>query len=391
MKTFFNYISEKALSSEVQDLTVVTTAKKLKVSLIIMLIAFFFSPPPIEKLTYKFWLNDRYKAFSEQINGTYKSGDYDIESHESKLSFRVVPSLIGKLSFSNDPQTQMIFLYIVQVIFGFLSILVLLDGIYKSTNDWIYSKLVVGGLMLTHVGSSFFYDVSFFLDGFPFFLMILAMFTPMTILSALFLFVGFWCDERVLLGGIGIVLFRNYRELEKIELWSFIFSKNALLFLLSAGIYVGIRLWLTHYQAIDIPLGSSSGVGISAIWVQRNTLPIAQLFTFEFYWLYIFPLLVFFFQKSKILASLIFMYLVVAIGLTGIVMDVMRSVNYLFPIILLGILIYSGQEARKRRNEIAFFGALMNVLIPNYRYFVHFFIVIPLPIKLIQMYFETGM
>ena len=391
MKALFDYISLKALDPGALDLTVVTIAKKLKVSFVIMLIAFFFAPPPIEKLTYRFWLNDRYKAFSEQINGTYNSADYDMESHESKLSFRIVPSLIGKLSFSKDPQTQMIFLYIVQVIFGFFSILVLLNAIYESTKDWLFAKFIVTGLMLTHLGSSFFYDISYFLDGFPFFLMILAMFVPSAALSMLFLFIGFWCDERVLMGGAGVVLFRNYRELKDLKLWSFVFSKNAVLFLLSAAVYVGIRVWLIYYQQVSIPLGSSSGVGLSAIWVQRNTIPIAQLFTFEFYWLYIFPMLFFFFERSKTLAAFIFFYLVVAIGLTGIVMDVMRSVNYLFPVIILGIFIYYGQESRKKTNEVALFGAFMNLLIPNYRYFVHFFIVIPLPIKLIQMYFETGM
>jgi len=107
-------------------------------------------------------------------------------------------------------------------------------------------------------------------------------------LSVLFLFIGFWCDERVLMGGVGIVLFRNYRELKELKFWNFVLSKNAILFLLSAGVYVGIRLWLIHYQKVSIPLGGDSGVGFSAIWVQRNTIPIAQLFTFEFYWLYIF-------------------------------------------------------------------------------------------------------
>jgi len=390
MRTLLDNVSSKIVTDSALKLTVVDTKKKLITSFAIMMLAFFFSPPPLEKLTYNYGINDRWKAFSEQINGTYNSHSYSVESHESKLSFRIIPAVIGKLSFSKDVQTQMIFLYIVQVIFGFLAILVMLNGIYKITQDWLYAKIVISGLMLMHLGSSFFYDTSFFLDGFPFFFLILALFTPSTLLSVLLVFIGFWCDERVLLGGIGVVLFRNYRELTDINLRNFIFSKNVLLYVLSVGSYLGIRLWLTYHYMITIPLGNSAGVGFKAIWEQRNHLAIAQMLTFEFYWLYVLPVLVFFYKKSKILAALIFMYLAVSVGLTGIVLDIMRSINYLFPIIILGIIIYYGEESKKRTNETALFVTAMNLLIPNYRYFYYFFVVIPLPLKLVQLYFGSA-
>lgn len=390
MQTLLNSISSKIVTDSALELTAVRMQKKLIASFAIMLLAFFFSPPPLEKLTYNYGINDRWKAFSEQINGTYNSHNYAAESHESKLSFRIIPSIIGKLSFSKDAQTQMMFLYIVQVIFGFLTIFVILDGIYKITQDWLYAKIVTSGLMLMHLGSSFFYDVSFFLDGYSFFFLILALFTPSTLLSVLLVFIGFWCDERVLLGGIGVVLFRNYRELTNINFRNFLLSKNVLLYVLSVGSYLGIRFWLTYYYMITIPLGNSAGVGFKAIWEQRNHLAIAQMLTFEFYWLYILPVLVFFYKKSKILAALIFMYLAVSIGLTGIVMDIMRSINYLFPIIVLGIIIYYEEGSKKRTNETALFITAMNLLIPNYRYFYYFFVVIPLPLKLVQLYFGSA-
>ena len=382
--TLSRFISEERYNPKsVTDLTC------LKAALYIMLLAFFFSPPPIERLTSGFHLNDRFKAFSEQINGTYNSASYSIESHESKLSYRIVPGLIGKLSFSSNPRIQMLFLYLVQVTFGFISILILLKGFYKLTQDWLYSVVVTSGLMLTHLGSSFFYDTSFFLDGYPFFLMILAMFTPYTWLSFALIFISFWCDERVILGGIAIVIFRNYNELNKVSLKNYLLSKNSILFVSIVGIYALIRLWVTYRYAISIPLGNRAGVGFSAIWEQRNHLAIAQLFTFEFCWIYLLPVFIFFYRESKALFFMIFLYLAISIPLTGIVLDVMRSVNYLFPIIILGIVIYSKQESRKEVNNVAFVSTLLNLIIPNYRYFYNFYIVIPLPLKIIELAFAS--
>ena len=388
MKAFLNNILSKFISQEERNSEPVTTKTLLKTSFYIILLAFFISPPPIERLTTSFELNNSFKALSEQINGTYNSYNYAVESHESKLSYRIVPGLIGKLSFSKDPKVQMLFLYFIQVIFGFLFIFTLLSGIYKLTQNWFYSKVVTSGLILTHLGSSFFYDTAFFLDGYPFFLMILAMFIPSGWLSFLLLFIGFWCDERTILGGIGIVIFRNYNQLSTTSLKGYLFSKNSVLFICSVGLYLLIRVWLTYHYSITIPLGNSARVGIGAIWEQINNLAIAHLFTFEFYWIYLLPLFVFFYKKNKVLFILIFLYLTISILLTGIVIDVMRSANYLFPVIILGILIYYREESEKEVNNFAVLSTLINLIIPNYRYFHNFYIVLPIPLKLAFYFFK---
>ena len=131
MKTFLNEILSKFISQEERNSEPVTTTTILTTSFYIILLAFFISPPPIERLTTNFELNNSFKALSEQINGTYNSYNYAVESHESKLSYRIVPGLIGKLSFSKDPKVQMLFLYFIQIIFGFFFIFTLLSGIYK--------------------------------------------------------------------------------------------------------------------------------------------------------------------------------------------------------------------------------------------------------------------
>jgi hypothetical protein len=389
MNSLLNALTAWLSSSQFAQSSVVSKREKLKACFLIFLIAIFFSPPPLEKLTSDYAINERWKAFSEQINGTYRSTDYPVESHESKLTFRIVPQIIGKLSFSNDTQTQMIFLYIVQVVFGFLTIFVLLQKMHQLTGDWLYSRITIAGLMLTHFGSSFFYDVTFFLDGFPFFILILAMFTRSNILVTLLLMVSFWCDERALASGLSVVIFRNYTSNKGVTYRNFLLSVNTACYLISVALYFVLRFWMIQTYAVTIPLGDDAGVGLGAIWAQRNQLAIAQMLTFESYWLYILPALLFFYKQNKLLAASILLYLIVYVGVTGMVMDVMRSITYIFPIVILGMVIYVKSEKPETVTKTSTLFTLANAVIPNYRYFEYFYIVLPLPLKIIDLFVGT--
>jgi hypothetical protein len=383
-----NFLLANSISAHKESL-IITESKFIKNSLIIMLIALFLSPPPIEKLTYKFKNNDSWKAKSEQINGTYISSNYSAESHESKLTFRIIPSILGRLSFSNELRMQMLFLFLLQSITGLYCIYILLKYIYRYTQNWTYSIFATTGLMAIHLGTSFFYDVSYYLDGFVFFLMTISLFIPSRILAYLFLFLSFWGDERAILGGIGVLIFRNYTENKNIGLRNWIFSRDTVFMTLILVSYTLIRFWLIYKYSWTIPLGKEAGVSIQYVWIQINNIPIAQLLTFESYWLYLLPVFYEFYHRSKIIFSLFTTYCLSYLALSSFVWDVMRSLTYTFPVIILGIFILNKKLDRTLANYVSIIIAILSIIVPNYRYFEYFYLIIPLPIKILQVTLES--
>lgn len=353
-------------------------------------IAYIMMPPPLEHYMDKYRQNEQahpWRALSENINGTYRSENYAPHLHESKLTFRKVPAWLGKLSPSKNRYVQVFFLYCIQLIMGLMVTSLLLQWLLSITNDLMYSALLSLGFMMTHLGSSFTYDISFFFDGMAFFFLSMAMFSHTPLPFVLGVSAALWTDERALIATFGVLLFKLL-ILDRLSSLKEIFLNTYTL--LTAGcivVYLLARTYMTLYLQMTVPIGDQASVGLYEWFRQIKEMPIAWLLTFKLYWFYTVPLIVYLLQRSWLVGVLSTLFLLVSLLSTGLVIDIMRSATYLFPFLICGM--FCSVHLFKRENDrlIGRMNAIWNLVIPNYRGFEIFYLIIPLPFRLLRLLF----
>lgn len=352
-------------------------------------IVFTLMPPPMEHYMQKYRLEENahpWKALSENINGTYRSENYDPYLHESKLTFRKVPALLGKLSPSKDRYVQVFFLYCLQLIMGLLFTVFVLQWLMSVTGDIAHSALLTLGLMLTHIGSSFTYDLSFFFDGMAFFFLALALFSTTSFPFLVGTTAALWTDERAVIGVAGVLLFKWITTDSLSSLRGVFFNRYTLLILLVLVTYILMRVYMTVFLHLTVPLGEEAAVGLSEWGRHVKEMPIAWLLTFKLYWYYTVPLLIYLLQRSVTVGLSIGVFLVLSLFATGLVIDIMRSATFLYPFVICGM--YCSYKLFKPE-KVALLGrinAIWNIVIPNYRGFEIFYLIIPLPFRILRYF-----
>lgn len=361
----------------------------LAAGIAVYLVVFMLMPPPLEHYMGKYRINNEkhpWKAIAENINGTYRSEHYPPHIHESKLTFRVVPALIGKLSPSKNMYVQVFFLYCIQLVMGLMFTILLLQWLVQVTENFAYATLMTLGFMLTHLGSSFTYDMSFFFDGMAFFFMAAAMFSPSVPVFISGILASMWTDERAIIGVAGVLLFKLIISdcLGSVRLLLLnMYTVTTVLVLLS---YALLRIFLTVYSGMNVPIGDDAGVGF-AEWVRQiKVMPLAWLLSFKLYWYYLVPLIIYLLGRSPVVAILSALFIVVSLLSTGLVIDIMRSTTYLFPFLLCGIYCASRIYTPFKNKLIGKMNVIWNIVIPNYRGFEIFYIIIPLPFRIIRLF-----
>jgi hypothetical protein len=361
-------------------------SRNLLAAILIYLLVFLMMPSPIEHYfgDYRGMDDHFWDVVSAQINGTYRSEDYPESSHAAKLTFRLTPVQIGRMSFSEEKFVQVLFIYGVQLLMGLVFTFLLVRWLADLTGKFYYAALMTLGFMFTHVGSSFTYDFSFFFDGIAFFFLGVAFFSRSNLLYFAGLTGSLWTDERAIIGIAGVWLFKLIQSEGLPSFRALLADTHSLLTLGVLALYGAIRFWLTYYGGMAIPVGDGAAVGLKAWFEQINHMPIAWLLSFKMSWYYLIPLMAFLWQKNRAVAYLSAFFIALAILSTGLVVDIMRSTSYLFPFLLCGI--YASRQiwAEERNAWAARFVSIANVVMPNYRNFEFFYLILPLPLRMLK-------
>lgn len=367
----------------------ILTEHRFLTPLIIYFLVFVAMPAPFEHFfgSYREIDDHFWDVVSAQVNGTYRSQDYPESSHAAKLTFRLVPVWIGKLSFSSDKYIQVLVIYCVQVLMGLGFTILFFRWLRTIIPDGRYVALLVLGFLMSHVGSSFTYDFSFFFDGIAFFFLGLALFTRSPVLFVLGLSGALWTDERAIIGIAGVLLFKLISDGNPGGGIRAILNRHSFLTLAVIAVYIGIRLWLGASRGMTIPLGDGAAVGFKAWLEQMNQMPLAWLLTFKLSWYYLLPLTVFLWRENILLGVLTVAFVAVAVLATGMVEDIMRSTSYLFPFLLCGIFCAQSVWRSEENHWAVRFVSIANVVIPNYRNFHFFYLILPLPFRIIRALF----
>jgi len=147
--------------------------------------------------------------------------------------------------------------------------------------------------------------------------------------------------------------------------------------------YLLVRGYMTVFLGLSVPVGNHAGVGFAEFAKNAKDIPIAWFLTFKLYWYYLIPLLAYLFRRLPAFGFFCGFFIVVGMLSTGLVIDVMRSTTYLFPFLICGLFCTTRWSGSGDQQFIGRINALWSVVIPNYRALEDFYLIIPLPFRIL--------
>lgn len=313
-----------------------------------------------------------WQALHDQIESPLTPRPYPSTSHQSKKAFRLLPPLIGKLFPVENRFSTLIGLFIFQHLLGLLGFYILLELILTVTKDRVYTFLATLCFSFIYYGISFFWDLYGWFDGIAYFMLLATMYflIQSNLLLAFFsLSAAFWTDERAIIVSPVLVFWHmiNQKSLDYFKISHL--QRVIVWYFFCIVLYLAIRFYLSIVYGLTIPLGFNALVGLKMILINMQPIPYSLFSIFEGLWLP-FILMVIWLWKRKdngILAGSFLLFVVPVIA-SLCVIDVTRSLTYIFPWILSAILLMHRTNDKIFSRRVILISLLISIGYPNLFY-----------------------
>jgi hypothetical protein len=278
-------------------------------------------------------------------------------SHESNLTFRLTVPILARVFHLHEAGLL--------VLFGLVGV-VLLYLVLKVAFTLTASKRVAFFVCLTTActwpGAAAFQELrGGYYDALALCLLVSACATSSSLLTATFLFLAAWTDERALIASMFVFLLYAYQDIGGIR--RFLVGKPTAV-VVAAAAYVGTRAYLTSTHSY---LHAASGIGFSILSQQINVIPLAIWTGLGGSWILVCLGLLALFLKKRYLAAAGFSAALVGVVVASLaVADVTRSMAYCLPAVFVGLAALSSSEGIKQIEQLAAIGAAISVLVPTY-------------------------
>jgi hypothetical protein len=272
-------------------------------------------------------LSGNWKAISAQIDSPLATQQHAPEMHESKIAFRLLMPVLGRLIPSESVKMRIGVLLFLQHIVGLLFYVFVAKWVEKLCGDKVIAVLVCFSFAFTFIGKSFFWDMEGFFDGVAFFLAFMAIY-QYGIFTFVFLFLSFWVDERAIIASPLIYLYLRGTRGE-MKLGELIKVDSVLCgYLGTVAGYIIIRTALSHYCGLHIPVSSGSAGGMHA-WKQWPMLAMGIITPMSFFWFLLLIYSLFLLRNRKYAFVLLFGAALFVVNLAAFsVIDFTRSAAY---------------------------------------------------------------
>ncbi len=288
------------------------------------------------------------------------SSKYPSFTHMAKTEFRLtVPFFAAILHIDSK-----VGIYILQALAGLAFFIVLSTMVYKIINDKVITSLFVLAFGFIYPGYSFFAEMEGFFDSFAFLFLLIAMADIHFLLIAVALFFAFWTDERSLFSGAFIVFWWQYRQFVKTNKSFFLPGIQAYTFGFTVLLYISVRWYLVNNYGF---VNQLAGTGTIASTIDYAGMALWQ--AFEGYWLLIALALYGLYIKKQYAIMLIFIVINMCIFFIGMnVMDITRSIAYIFPAIIIAFFIIKDQFDLKQMKQLMLIVLLFCFMYPAYSF-----------------------
>lgn len=313
----------------------------------------------------------------QKAENPFQQIDYSSGRHETKLSFRLTVPLI--IHVFHIGFTGVI---IMEYLFGILFFYLTAKLIYELSGNRAYAFLITLASGLIFTGTAAFVESRGMFDGIAITLLLLAIFSKKPVLIAFFVFIASFTDERALVAS-SLVMLYHVKDRSFAGLLKSLFNSKCTAVIMAWMLYFGCRVYLSAKCGLKT---DRSGVGLDLFAAQIYNLLPGMWTGLEGFWLLIVFAFAGLIAKREYAFLLLYITAISAITAAAMsVIDITRSMAYLFPSIFIGFQILNTASERFLGNMIFCIWAI-SLLCPNFyacgdRSF--FIWAAPLPVQLI--------
>jgi len=319
---------------------------KVELTLIIPFIVLFFSFPSYEYMFDESMTN--WKHLLEQAAHPFSQNNYAPDTHQSKMTFRLFGPVLIRVFHLN-----IISITILQMLAGTLMVYFFIKATLSITNNKVATVLLTFAFACTSICTSPFTDILGYLDGFALFFLII----PFAFTNPIFIFLGVflagWVDERGLIATSLIFIWTAFIQKDKKII-------NTIAVVLAWISYFFIRIMIAWKYNLTTHTG---GINFSN---QLNNAPLGIWTGLEGFWVIILlSVLILCKTRKKIIAAFFASSIGIIMLVALSVVDITRSMIYLFPAIFISLIVIKNVENEKNLIHIATVVLLLCVLFPQ--------------------------
>lgn len=282
----------------------------MTLSVFICLVTLFFSMPPFDSVI----IDSTWEVIFKQIKDPFLPIEAPSWSHNSKLTFRLFPVLLGKVLFLNKTGF-LVLLYFV----GFLIIYFTFKFLNLKLGDKYNAFLLTLAFSFVYAGKMSFLEFRGIFDGIALLLLIFSIYSKNVFIIFFSIFFSAFTDERALITSGFIFIYYFFVDTS--------FKSKSLISIVLAWLsYFVIRYLLIIFFSFKTSIG---GISMSILALNFEFFPLSIYSSLEGFWFLV--LLSFFYMYSQNRISLYLHILMIFVFLIPcyLVIDVSRSLSYL--------------------------------------------------------------
>lgn len=282
---------------------------------------------------------------------------FPIGTHENNLTFRLTVPILAHVFHLRRTGVLILFAFA-----GVVLLYLVLKVAYTVSANKRLALFVCLATACSWPGVAAFHELrGGYYDAFALCLLLAAFATSSSILTAVFLLLAAWTDERALIGSSFLFVLQACGGTGGIR---GLFAGKSAAAIAAVAAYFGMRVYL---NAIHSYFVSGSGIGLSVVLQQSNVMPLAIWSGLGGLWiLVLLGLLTLFLQKRYLAAAGFCGALAVAIGASLAVSDTTRSMAYCLPAVFVALTVLSGSEPIKQIERFATIGGVISLIVPTY-------------------------
>ena len=343
-------------------------ANRYYTSLFVILVIHIFSSPTYYAISEDFKTCSTCCNMQEKINRKNHlfesvSTKYDASTHMAKTEFRLTVPLLAKIFHINTKSE----IYILQVLLGFLFFVLLYTVSYQIIPNKNIVFLFLMSFGFIYPGYSFVAEMEGFFDSFAFLFLLVAMLDINLIIIGIALLLAYFTDERSIFSSFLIIFYWQHKKYSTQQKSFYLPTKQTYAIVISIAFYIAARCALVNYFGF---VNQFKGVGSSLLYT-INYMGIAFWQAFEGFWLLIIIAVYLLFKQRKYAIAGIFITLNATIFFIGMnVMDITRSIAYIFPSIIIALYIISTQLDVSKIKRYLMICLLFSFMYPSYNFIV---------------------
>lgn len=316
---------------------------------------------------------ENWKAIYQQSQQPLVAHKHSPGSHQSKMAFRLAPPLIGRLFPSADYASFTVHLFLFQHVLGLLFSYLFLNLLCLLTGMDVYALLLTLGTPFIYLGNSFFWDTFGWFDGIAFFALMAGLYALIKghyWLLSLFLTIAFWTDERAIVVSPVVFFWMPYVQKESPDSNKPTAWKQLVPYYVATVLaYAAVRWYIGFQFGLAVPAGSGSLLGGKVLLYNTQSIPYSFVNAFSGYWLPILLVIGWAWKTAdKLYFRLAMLFIAASVLASYCVLDVVRSLMYLFVWLLLALIIVARVSEKRFALGVALVVAIMSFMAPTLFY-----------------------